>query len=67
MITESTVYIPEESYEVVENIGKLKIPIQRKGDISKEMMVVCFTESGINICNTVSFLSDFNRIFWHNS
>lgn len=66
MITESTVYIPEESYEVVENIGKLKIPIRRKGDISKEMMVVCFTESGI-ICNTVSILSDFNRIFWHSS
>ncbi|GIX86266.1 FRAS1-related extracellular matrix protein 2, partial [Caerostris extrusa] len=43
---ESTVFIPEETYEIDEDIGRLEIPIKRKGDISKEMMVICSTEPG---------------------
>ncbi len=40
------VYIPEDVYEIEEDIGKIEIPVKRTGDISNEMMVICSTESG---------------------
>lgn len=43
---ESTVFFPEASYETIEKIGVLRIPIQRAGDISKEFVVICSTISG---------------------
>lgn len=46
-ILESTVYMPEDVYEIEEDIGRLEIPVKRKGDISQEMMVICTTESGV--------------------
>jgi len=43
---ESTVFFPEPSYETIENVGVLRIPIQRAGDVSKEFAVICSTKSG---------------------
>lgn len=58
----STVFIPKEKYFIKEDLGELLIPIERTGDFSQEMMVVCSTESGSatgTIPTTVSSYSDY--------
>ncbi|XP_054706772.1 FRAS1-related extracellular matrix protein 2-like [Uloborus diversus] len=42
---ESFVFIPDDIYEVEEDMGHLEISVKRKGDTSKEMMVICSTAS----------------------
>lgn len=44
--TESTVFFPEHTHTVEEDVGELFIPVHRSGDISQELMVVCYTQQG---------------------
>uniref|UniRef100_A0A8C9QQD6 FRAS1 related extracellular matrix 2 n=1 Tax=Scleropages formosus TaxID=113540 RepID=A0A8C9QQD6_SCLFO len=43
---ESMVFIPLSAYTIEENIGELLIPVHRSGDISQELMVICYTHQG---------------------
>ncbi|XP_051972903.1 FRAS1-related extracellular matrix protein 2-like isoform X2 [Xyrauchen texanus] len=43
---ESTVFFPQDSFAVEEDIGELLIPVHRRGDVSEELMVVCHTQQG---------------------
>uniref|UniRef100_A0A8C2JSQ5 FRAS1 related extracellular matrix 2a n=1 Tax=Cyprinus carpio TaxID=7962 RepID=A0A8C2JSQ5_CYPCA len=43
---ESTVFFPQASFAVEEDIGELLIPVHRRGDVSEELMVVCHTKQG---------------------
>ncbi|KAM7374500.1 hypothetical protein PAMP_007153 [Pampus punctatissimus] len=43
---ESTVFFPEQIHSVEEDAGELFIPVHRSGDISQELMVVCYTQQG---------------------
>ncbi|XP_072302029.1 FRAS1-related extracellular matrix protein 2a [Eucyclogobius newberryi] len=59
---ESTVFFPEQSRAVEEDVGELFIPVHRSGDVSQELMVVCFTQQGSalgTVPTTVLSYSDY--------
>ncbi|KAI4814202.1 hypothetical protein KUCAC02_003406 [Chaenocephalus aceratus] len=59
---ESTVFFPAQIHSVEEDVGELFIPVHRSGDISEELMVVCYTQQGSasgTIPTTVLSYSDF--------
>ncbi|XP_072552171.1 FRAS1-related extracellular matrix protein 2-like [Salminus brasiliensis] len=43
---ECTVFFAQVELKVEEDVGELLIPVQRRGDISQELMVTCYTQQG---------------------
>ncbi|XP_061786816.1 FRAS1-related extracellular matrix protein 2-like [Nerophis lumbriciformis] len=43
---ESTVFFPEPLLSVEEDVGRLSIPVHRSGDVSEELLVLCYTQQG---------------------
>ncbi|KAK2823406.1 hypothetical protein Q7C36_020006 [Tachysurus vachellii] len=59
---ESTVFIPQARLVVEEDTGELLVPLHRRGDVSEELMVLCYTLQGSatgTVPSTVLSFSDY--------
>lgn len=67
-LTESSVFFPQASFAVEEDIGELLIPVHRRGDVSEELMVVCYTQQGAihSIHNLIYALVFMQTVFIFN-
>ena len=43
---ESTVFFPETVYRVQERTEKLEVSVQRVGDLTNDLEVICYTRDG---------------------